>query len=328
MRFQDILFVMISTILFSSSVAGAPVPSFHDIEKRWIQGETEKQIHANHDIRSATPAWPIARDHPDDDFSYALDKKTSESRRGRRADGVYDVVRRFVGDHTQMQRRSANDEAPVLKPKKIMRESKMSVAARRLTRPALFVCDLQEKFRPAIYEFAKVVSTTQKLLKASAILDIPVFATTQLRAKLGETCPELELDAPNGIKTHAHCDKSKFSMWTPEVQTAFQKLGSEKRECIIVGIESHICVTQTTLDLLREGHRVYVIADGVSSCNPEEKPIALARLRAEGATVTTSESFLYELMGDATIPEFKSIASVVKESSASTKENLQALCKI
>lgn len=189
------------------------------------------------------------------------------------------------------------------------------------------MCDLQEKFRPAIYEFSKVVSTTQKLLRAAQTLDIPVFATTQLRAKLGETCPELGLDAPGGIKTRAHADKSAFSMMVPEVKKALQALGGDKRECVVVGIESHICVTQTTLDLLREGHRVYVLADGVSSCNREEVPIALARLRAEGAVVTTSESFLYELMGDAGIPEFKAMAGTVKEFSGKTKENLQALCR-
>lgn len=116
-------------------------------------------------------------------------------------------------------------------------------------------------------------------------------------------------------------------MWIPEVQKAFKELGSEKRECIIVGIESHICVTQTTLDLLREGHRVYVIADGVSSCNPQEVPIALERLRAEGAVVTSSESFMYECMGDAGIGEFKEMSKLVKEYNAKTKENLQALCK-
>ncbi|RMY06948.1 hypothetical protein D0866_14987 [Hortaea werneckii] len=150
----------------------------------------------------------------------------------------------------------------------------------------MHICDLQEKFRSAIHEFPKVVSTTQKLLKASQILDIPVFATTQLRGKLGETCPELGLDAEGGIKTKAH----------------------------------------TTLDLLREGHKVYVIADAVSSCNPQEVPIALARLRAEGAIVTTSESFMYECMGDAGIAEFKGIAGTVKEWNQATKENLSALC--
>lgn len=97
-----------------------------------------------------------------------------------------------------------------------------------------------------------------------------------------------------------HADKTLFSMITPEVRAAL----TQKHECIIVGIESHICVTQTALELLRDGHKVYVLADGVSSCNKEEVPIALARLRHEGVVVTTSESFLYELINDAAIPEY------------------------
>lgn len=84
-------------------------------------------------------------------------------------------------------------------------------------------------------------------------------------------------------------------------------------------------MTQTTLDLLANGHKVYVLADGVSSCNQQEIPIALARLRAAGAVVTTSESFLYELMGDAAIPQFKAIAGLVKETSDNTKEALSTL---
>ncbi|KAL1588588.1 hypothetical protein WHR41_02712 [Cladosporium halotolerans] len=204
----------------------------------------------------------------------------------------------------------------------------MAAPTRRLLRPTLFICDLQEKFRPAIHEFPKVVSTTQKLLRASQILSIPVFATTQLRAKLGETCPELQLDSAEGVKTQAHADKSAFSMWIPEVRRAFEALGNEKREVVIVGIESHICVTQTALDLLREGHKVYVLADGVSSCNPQEVPIALARLRAEGVVVTSSESFLYECMGDAGIGEFREISRLVREFSGQTKENLEGLCRL
>lgn len=132
------------------------------------------------------------------------------------------------------------------------------------------------------------------------ILKFPVIATTQNRARLGETCAELGLDVPGGIQTKVHADKTLFSMITPEVRAAL----TQKHECIIVGIESHICVTQTALELLREGHKVYVLADGVSSCNKEEIPIALARLRHEGVVVTTSESFLYELINDAAIPEY------------------------
>lgn len=64
----------------------------------------------------------------------------------------------------------------------------------------------------------------------------------------------------------------------------------------IVGIESHVCVLQTTLDLLKAGHKVYVISDGVSSCNKEEVPIAIARMRQAGAFISTSESFVLPLV--------------------------------
>jgi len=175
-----------------------------------------------------------------------------------------------------------------------------------------------------------VIATTQKMLKASQILNIPVFATTQQKSKLGETCSELQLDSPNGIATKVHADKTLFSMWTPEVQQAVSSITSIQKplSAVIVGIESHICVTQTALDLLAEGHRVYVLADGVSSCNKEEVPVALARLRAEGARVTTSESWIYECVGDAGIDEFRQIAKLVKESKEETKASLEVLCKI
>lgn len=123
-----------------------------------------------------------------------------------------------------------------------------------------------------------------------------------------------------------HADKTLFSMLTPEVRQGIASLHGPL-SAVIVGIESHICVTQTALDLLRDGHKVYVIADGVSSVNKEEVPIALARLRQEGAVVTTSESWMYECVGDAGIPEFKQIISVVKDTHDKTREVLQTLCK-
>lgn len=97
---------------------------------------------------------------------------------------------------------------------------------------------------------------------------------------------------------------------------------------VIVGIETHICVTQTALDLLSMGHTVYILADGVSSCNPGERNIALARLRQEGAVVTTSESLLYEILGDAKDDNFKAIAGLVKETKDETKQAVETFCKL
>ncbi|KAH6712249.1 Isochorismatase-like protein [Leptodontidium sp. 2 PMI_412] len=189
---------------------------------------------------------------------------------------------------------------------------------RRLNKPALFICDIQEKFRGPIWEYEKLILTTQKMLKAASILSIPIYATTQNRARLGETCSELDLSS-----AIEHVDKTAFSMWIPAISQHFSS--TTPSEIVLVGIETHICITQTTLDLLANGHKVYILADGVSSCNKEEIGIALERLRREGAVVTTSESWIYECMGDAAIPEFRAVAGLVKQSSKDTKEVLGVL---
>ncbi len=150
------------------------------------------------------------------------------------------------------------------------------------------------------------------MLRAASILNIPTYATTQNAARLGDTCTELDITPAIEL-----ADKSLFSMWIPQISRHFNS--SHPSDIVIVGIESHICVTQTAIDALNAGHKVYILADGVSSCNKEEVPIALARLRALGAVVTTSESWLYECMGDAGIGEFKQIAGLVKEFSGDTK---------
>lgn len=114
----------------------------------------------------------------------------------------------------------------------------------------------------------------------------------------------------------------------PALKSALSSTTSSPYQIAIVGIETHICVTQTALDLLAQGHKVYVLADGVSSCNEAERGIALRRLQNEGAVVTTSEGWLYECMGDASIDEFKSIAGLVKETKQQTSDAVQTLCKM
>ena len=145
------------------------------------------------------------------------------------------------------------------------------------------------------------ISTAQKLIRACETLSIPTYATTQSTSRLGPLCSELTLKNQAPIYT---IDKTAFSMLVPEMRFALSQHSPEPFQIAIVGIETHICVTQTALDLLSEGHRVYIITDGVSSCHEGERGIALQRLRVEGALVTSSESFLYECMGDAGIPEY------------------------
>lgn len=161
------------------------------------------------------------------------------------------------------------------------------------------------------------------MLRAANTLNIPVYITTQSRAKLGPTVSELspQITGPN---IRADIDKTLFSMVTPEIE----KLLPPSLDVIIVGIETHICVTQTTLDLLERGHRVYVLVDGVSSMNAEERGIALARLRDAGAIVTSSESILFEIIGDASHEGFKAVSRIVKETKESTKGALGAFSKI
>ncbi|KAL1988481.1 hypothetical protein VTN96DRAFT_9536 [Rasamsonia emersonii] len=213
--------------------------------------------------------------------------------------------------------------------------------ASRIKNPALFICDIQEKFRGVIYEFPKLVSTSQKLLKASTHLNIPVYVSTQNRARLGETVAELQ-PFLSGPHVRADIEKTLFSMITPELRAKLPDTSSTYSnssstsnanettplDAIIVGLETHICVTQTTLDLLALGYRVYVVADGVSSVNPEERLVALARLRDAGAIITTSESLIFEILGDAKHDAFKAINGLVKETKDETEAALGAFCRI
>ena len=161
-------------------------------------------------------------------------------------------------------------------------------------------------------------------LAQGATLNIPVFATTQNAARLGPLCSELSLPS-----SAFQADKTAFSMMVPELRSALvDSAKSSPCQVAIVGIETHICVTQTALDLMAQGHKVYVLADGVSSCNEAERGIALRRLQNEGAIVTTSEGWLYECMGDASIDEFKAIAGLVKETKGMTSDAVQTLCKM
>jgi len=170
---------------------------------------------------------------------------------------------------------------------------------------------------------------SQLTILAAKILNIPIFVTTQNAARLGATVSEITSILP--AETADQIDKTAFSMLVPSLQSHLSSLSTspnDKLSVFLVGIETHICVTQTTLDLLSAGHKVYIIADGVSSCNAGERPVALNRLAREGAVVTTSESMLFELVGDAKDENFRAVSGLVKETKEETKEAVETFFRL
>ncbi|QRV87588.1 isochorismatase domain-containing protein 2 [Ceratobasidium sp. AG-Ba] len=196
-----------------------------------------------------------------------------------------------------------------------------SVAARIVKvdpkRTAFFICDLQERIRGVIWKFDDIVYTSNKMIRMAKILDVPVLTTEQHPRVFGGTVPELDYSELGPLQI------GTFSMITSEVEEAIHR--HRINGVVLMGIEAQICITQTTIDLLQRGIDVHVLADGVSSCNKEEISWALARMRQAGAQITTSESMLYQLIGDASGPSFRAFGAAMKEEREKSKQVLASL---
>lgn len=172
---------------------------------------------------------------------------------------------------------------------------------------ALLVVDVQEKLMPAMAEPDQVVENCAVLMKAAARLTIPVVVSEQYPKGLGNTVPALaELAPPGSVMPKLH-----FSC-AADPTIAAVLAAYERGQVLVVGVESHVCVLQTALDLKAAGTRCIVVADATSSRTARNKELALARLREAGVEIATTEMVLFEWLRQAGTPEFKELSRLIK----------------
>jgi nicotinamidase-related amidase len=166
-------------------------------------------------------------------------------------------------------------------------------------RAALVVVDVQEAFRS--YEsFDDVACACAKLLQGARLMKLPALVSEQYPKGLGASAPELGLVAERRI------EKTVFSAARAD---GFDL--HDRSQAIVCGIETHVCVSQTVHDLLGRGVEVHVPADAVGSRHALDYERGLQRLERAGAVVSTVESALFELLGDARAPEFKDVQRLI-----------------
>jgi len=175
---------------------------------------------------------------------------------------------------------------------------------------ALLVIDIQERLSAAMPEESRdrVEQRTTRLLEAAQPLDIPVLGTAQYPKGLGPLLASIETRLPEGQPPR---EKTCFSCCgAASFMEALE--GSGRRQVVLCGMETHVCVLQTAFELSERGFEVFVVEDAVCSRDPADHACALDRLRQAGIQVTRSESTLFEWLRDARHPQFKPLSRLVR----------------
>ena len=170
-------------------------------------------------------------------------------------------------------------------------------------RTALVVIDVQEGFRRAIPHFERIAKAVATLIEGAEAIGIPMLISEQYPKGLGETVPEVSEHLPEGTQP---LDKVVFS--AAEVE-GFDLGGRD--QVLLCGVETHVCVNQTALDLLVTGVDVQVADDAVGSRTEENKQVGLHKMERAGAEITSVETALFELLGRAGTDEFKRVQKLI-----------------
>lgn len=181
-----------------------------------------------------------------------------------------------------------------------------AVARLRTEETILLVVDVQEKLLPVIHHSERVEKNCALLLRAANQLQIPVLITEQYPERLGATSPSLRETAP-----HAQLiSKLKFSACVESTLAALAKFN--RKTVLLCGIEAHVCVLQTALDLVEQGYSVFAARDAISSRAPENAEIGWQRMMRSGVLPTSTESAVFELLQEAGTPDFKALLPFIK----------------
>lgn len=169
------------------------------------------------------------------------------------------------------------------------------------------VVDVQGRLAQLMHEKQVLFKNLKSVIRGIRALDIPILWAEQNPRGLGPTVPDIaaELDGLTPIA------KDSFSCW-PNSAFADALEAAGRRQVLIAGIEAHVCVYQTAMDLKNAGYDVEVVADAVSSRTPENKALALKKLRDAGVKITSVEMALFELLKVAGGQDFKTILGIVK----------------
>ena len=171
----------------------------------------------------------------------------------------------------------------------------------------LIAIDIQEKLTRVMHEKEYFLENLKKLIQGARVLGIPIIFTEQNPQGLGPTVAEVASLAPD-LQPIA---KLSFSCGG-DARFAQELATLNRKQVLLAGIETHVCVYQTTLDLLDQGYQVQIVADAVASRTAENKAIGLERMKGEGARLTSTETVLFELLRVAEGPKFKEIIKIVK----------------
>jgi nicotinamidase-related amidase len=167
----------------------------------------------------------------------------------------------------------------------------------------LLLVDVQERLLPAMHEAQRVLDNTIWATRVAQRLGVPVAASEQYPRGLGHTHADLR-----ALLT-AECIAEKLHFSCVAAQCLGRLPGGDRRQVVLCGIESHVCVLQTALELRVQGKDVFLLADAVSSRKPADKELALARMRDHGVEIVSREMLAFEWLRQAGSAEFKDISS-------------------